>query len=320
MFETKIGIDLGTSNILGVLKNKGIIINEPTVIAIDNATNKILAVGSEASQMIGREPAGISVIQPLSQGVISNYSMTKAIIKYYITLAKGKFGNKINITIGIPSSVTEVERRAFKDAALEAGAKKVHLLEESIAGAIGSEIDVNEPYGRLVVDIGGGTTDVAVISLGGIVESFSLKLAGNDFDAAIINYIRRYYNVVIGDSSAELIKKKVGSVWSRDPEVSIDVTGRDLVTGLPKTIPITSRQTIDIFKDISNRIVDTIYSVLEITPPELAADIYEGGILLTGGGSLIYGLSELIEDKLGIHTFTTDNPMASVALGLKTKL
>lgn len=320
MFEIKIGIDLGTSNILGVLKNKGIVINEPTVIAINNETNKILAVGSEANDMIGREPAGISVIKPLSQGVISNYSMTKAIINYYITFVRGKFGNKVSITIGIPSSVTEVERRAFKDAAHDAGAKKVQLLEESIAGAIGSDIDVDEAYGRLVVDIGGGTTDVAVISLGGIVESISLKVAGNDFEAAIINYIRRVNNVVIGNSSAELIKKQVGSVWSRDDIKSIDVTGRDLVTGLPKTITITSEQTVDVFKEISNRIVDTIYSVLEITPPELAADIYQGGMLLTGGGSLIDGFSELINYKLGIHTFTTDNPMASVALGLKKKL
>lgn len=320
MFETKIGIDLGTSNILGVIKNKGIIINEPTVIAMNNETNKIVAVGKEASEMLGREPGNISVIKPLSQGVISNYSMTKAIIKYYITLIKGKFGNKVNITIGIPSSVTEVERRAFKDAAFDAGAKKVQLLEEPIAGAIGSEVDVDEPYGRLVVDIGGGTTDVAVISLGGIVESVSLKIAGNDFDASLISYIRREYNVVIGDTSAELIKKQVGSVWKRSEEIDIEVTGRDLVTGLPKTITITSGQTIQIFKEISNRIVDTIYSILEITPPELAADIYEGGIMLTGGGSLIYGLSELINYKLGIHTYSSELPMASVALGLKTKL
>lgn len=320
MFETKIGIDLGTSNILGVLKNKGVIINEPTVIAVNNETKKIIAVGQEASDMLGREPDRISVIKPLSQGVISNYTMTEAILKHYIKLVKRKFGSTINVTIGIPSSVTEVERRAFKDAAFDAGAKKVQLLEESIAGAIGSNIDVEEPYGRLVVDIGGGTTDVAVISLGGIVESVSLKLAGNDFETAIINYIRREYNVVIGESSAELIKKNIGSVWKRKEEVEFEVTGRDLVSGLPKRIILTSTQTIDIFKEISNRIVDTIYGVLEITPPELAADIYEGGILLTGGGSLIYGLGELIEYKLGIHTFTAENPMASVALGLETKL
>lgn len=316
MFDSVIGIDLGTSNILVYSKNKGLVVNEPSVIAVDKKTKKIIAVGSEARNMIGRVPDNITVIKPLSQGVISDFTMTEALLKYYIHALKKKGFSKPRISICVPSGVTEVERRAVEDAAFGAGAKKVQIFEEPIAAAIGAGIDVSQSCGRMVVDIGGGTTDVAVVSLGGIVICTSLKVAGNDLDQAVISFIRKQYNVVIGEATAERIKKEVGCVWDRPEVLSINITGRDLVTGLPKSLIIKSTETTIMFKEIANRMVDTIYSILEQTPPELAADILVGGIILTGGTSLLYGVDQLIKHRLDIDCILVDKPLESVALGL----
>lgn len=320
MFVTDIGIDLGTANVLIYIKGKGLVLREPTVVAIERKSKKIIAVGSEASDMIGRAPENIIVIKPLSQGVISDFSITEQMLKYFIIKIKGKRMRKPRISICVPSGVSEVERRAVEDAAYAAGAGKVRIVDEPIAAALGAGIDIYQACGRMIVDIGGGTTDVAVISLGGIVMSTSLKVAGDDFDLAIINYIRWKYNVIIGERTAERIKIEVGSVWERPENIEIKVKGRNLVTGLPKTLTITSDETIKTFTDVANKIVDAVYGILEKTPPELSADISQGGILMTGGGSLLHGMDKRIESKLGIFTVIADDPLTSVAKGLQYKI
>lgn len=326
MFETSIGIDLGTSNILVYVKNEGLIINEPTVVAVNKASGKIIAFGNEAKLMIGREPQNIMIIKPLTLGVISDFSMTEQLLRHYILMVKNnnkikaKFFRRLKVSISIPSGVSEVERRAVQDTAYEAGARKIQIIEEPIAAAIGAGIDISEAYGRMVVDIGGGTTDVAVISLGGIVIGESLKVAGDAYDQVIINYIRRVYNVVIGEHSAQKIKKSVASVIKRDENKEIKITGRDLVSGLPKALIITSDETIEPLTEVTNRIIDTVYSILEKTPPELAADIFLEGILLTGGGSLVYGINHLMEKRLGVGVIMSSEPLSSVALGLASCL
>lgn len=311
-----IGIDLGTASILVYLNGKGVVLKEPSVVAFDRDTNRIKAIGEEARQMLGRTPGNIVAIRPLRQGVISDYTVTEKMLKYFIQKAVGKQRfRKPLISICVPSQVTEVERKAVEDAAFQAGARDVKIIEEPIAAAIGAGIDISRPCGNMIVDIGGGTSDVAVISLGGTVVSESIKIAGDDFDDAIVRYMRKKHNLLIGERTAEDIKIKIGSAFPRPESVSVDVRGRNLVTGLPKTISVTSEETEEALRDASAQIVEAVHSVLEKTPPELAADIADRGIVLTGGGSLLYGLEELIESKTGITTMTAEDPMTAVAIG-----
>lgn len=311
-----IGIDLGTASILVYVKGKGVVLKEPSVVAFDRDTNRIKAIGEEARLMLGRTPGNIVAVRPLRQGVISDYTVTEKMLKYFIQKAVGKQRfRKPLISICVPSQVTEVERKAVEDAAFQAGARDVKIIEEPIAAAIGAGIDIARPCGNMIVDIGGGTSDIAVISLGGTVVSASIKIAGDDFDDAIVRYMRKKHNLLIGERTAEDIKIRIGSAYPRPESVTVDVHGRNLVTGLPKTITVTSEETEEALKDTTSQIVEAVHSVLEKTPPELAADIADRGIVLTGGGSLLYGLEELIESKTGITTMTAEDPMTAVAIG-----
>ena len=311
-----IGIDLGTASILVYVKGKGVVLKEPSVVAFDRDTNRIKAIGEEARLMLGRTPGNIVAVRPLRQGVISDYTVTEKMLKYFIQKAVGKQRfRKPLISICVPSQVTEVERKAVEDAAFQAGARDVKIIEEPIAAAIGAGIDIARPCGNTIVDIGGGTSDIAVISLGGTVVSASIKIAGDDFDDAIVRYMRKKHNLLIGERTAEDIKIRIGSAYPRPESVTVDVRGRNLVTGLPKTITVTSEETEEALKDTTSQIVEAVHSVLEKTPPELAADIADRGIVLTGGGSLLYGLEELIESKTGITTMTAEDPMTAVAIG-----
>ena len=304
-----IGIDLGTASILVYVKGKGVVLKEPSVVAFDRDTNRIKAIGEEARLMLGRTPGNIVAVRPLRQGVISDYTVTEKMLKYFIQKAVGKQRfRKPLISICVPSQVTEVERKAVEDAAFQAGARDVKIIEEPIAAAIGAGIDIARPCGNMIVDIGGGTSDIAVISLGGTVVSASIKIAGDDFDDAIVRYMRKKHNLLIGERTAEDIKIRIGSAYPRPESVTVDVRGRNLVTGLPKTITVTSEETEEALKDTTSQIVEAVHSVLEKTPPELAADIADRGIVLTGGGSLLYGLEELIESKTGITTMTAEDP------------
>ena len=314
MFSTDIGIDLGTASVLVYIKGKGVVLKEPSVVAFDRETNKIKAIGEEARLMLGRTPGNIVAVRPLRQGVISNYTVTEKMLKYFIQKAVGKKRFKV-ISVCVPSGVTEVERKAVEDATYQAGAREVAIIEEPIAAAIGAGIDISKPQGNMIVDIGGGTTDIAVISLGGTVVSASIKTAGDDFDEAIVKYMRQKHNLLIGERTAEDIKIKIGSVYRRPESVSMDVRGRNLVTGLPKPISVTSEETEEALAGATGQIVDAIHGVLEKTPPELAADIADRGIILTGGGSLLNGLEDLIEEKTGITTMTADDPLTAVAIG-----
>ena len=311
-----IGIDLGTASILVYVKGKGVVLKEPSVVAFDRDTNRIKASGEEARLMLGRTPGNIVAVRPLRQGVISDYTVTEKMLKYFISKAVGKQRfRKPLISICVPSGVTEVERKAVEDAAFQAGARDVKIIEEPIAAAIGAGIDIARPCGNMIVDIGGGTSDIAVISLGGTVVSTSIKIAGDDFDDAIVRYMRKKHNLLIGERTAEDIKIRIGSAYPRPEVETVDVRGRNLVTGLPKTITVTSKETEEALHDTTLQIVDAVHSVLEKTPPELAADIADRGIVLTGGGSLLYGLEELIESKTGITTMTAEEPMTAVAIG-----
>ena len=316
MVSTDIGIDLGTASILVYIKGKGVVLKEPSVVALDRETNKVITFGEEARLMIGRTPGNIVAVRPLRKGVISDYTVTEKMLKYFIQKAVGKQRfRKPLISICVPSQVTEVERKAVEDAAFQAGARDVKIIEEPIAAAIGAGIDIARPCGNMIVDIGGGTSDIAVISLGGTVVSASIKIAGDDFDDAIVRYMRKKHNLLIGERTAEDIKIRIGSAYPRPESVTVDVRGRNLVTGLPKTITVTSEETEEALKDTTSQIVEAVHSVLEKTPPELAADIADRGIVLTGGGSLLYGLEELIESKTGITTMTAEDPMTAVAIG-----
>ena len=311
-----IGIDLGTASILVYVKGKGVVLKEPSVVAFDRDTNRIKAIGEEARLMLGRTPGNIVAVRPLRQGVISDYTVTEKMLKYFISKAVGKQRfRKPLISICVPSGVTEVERKAVEDAAFQAGARDVKIIEEPIAAAIGAGIDNARPCGNMIEDIGGGTSDIAVISLGGTVVSTSIKIAGDDFDDAIVRYMRKKHNLLIGERTAEDIKIRIGSAYPRPEVETVDVRGRNLVTGLPKTITVTSKETEEALHDTTLQIVDAVHSVLEKTPPELAADIADRGIVLTGGGSLLYGLEELIESKTGITTMTAEEPMTAVAIG-----
>ena len=316
MGATEIGIDLGTANILVYVKGKGIILKEPSVVAYDKDTNKIRAVGEEARQMIGRTPGNIMAVRPMRQGVISDYEVTEKMLKYFISKAMGKRAfRKPRVSICVPSSVTEVEKKAVEEATYRAGARDVAIIEEPIAAAIGAGIDITIPFGNMIVDIGGGTTDVAVISLGGTVVSTSIKIAGDNFDEAIMRYVRKNYNLIIGERTAEDIKIKIGTCYPLAEAETMDVRGRNLVTGLPRTITVSSEETEEALRESTLQIVEAVHAVLEKTPPELAADVADRGIVLTGGGALLRGLEELIEEKTGINTMTAEQPMTCVAIG-----
>ena len=314
---TDIGIDLGTASVLVYVKGKGVVLKEPSVVAFDRNTNKIKAIGEEARLMLGRTPGNIVEVRPLRQGVISDYTVTEKMLSYFIsrTVGKSLFGRKPRISVCVPSGATEVEKKAVEDATYQAGAREVSIIEEPVAAAIGAGIDIAKPCGNMIVDIGGGTADIAVISLGGVVVSNSIKVAGDDFDEAIVRFMRKKHNLLIGERTAEEIKINVGTVYKRPENLTMDVRGRNLVTGLPKTVTVTSEETEEALREPAYQIVDAVHNVLERTPPELAADISDRGIVLTGGGSLIQGLEELIEEKTGINTMTAEDPLTAVAIG-----
>ena len=314
---TDIGIDLGTASVLVYVKGKGVVLKEPSVVAFDRNTNKIKAIGEEARLMLGRTPGNIVAVRPLRQGVISDYTVTEKMLSYFIsrTVGKSLFGRKPRISVCVPSGATEVEKKAVEDATYQAGAREVSIIEEPIAAAIGAGIDISKPCGNMIVDIGGGTSDIAVISLGGTVVSASIKIAGDDFDEAIVRYMRKKHNLLIGERTAEDLKIKIGSCYKRAEVDYMDVRGRNLVTGLPKTVKVSSEETEEALRETTAQIVETIHSVLEKTPPELAADIADRGIVLTGGGSLLRGLEDLISAKTGINTMTAEDPMTAVAIG-----
>ena len=314
-FNRDIGLDLGTASILVFIKGKGVVLQEPSVVALDKNTGKLLKVGTDAQKMLGRTPGHIVAMRPLREGVISDYDMTERMIKEFLRKVSGFTLFRPRIVICVPSGITEVEERAVIDAGLQAGARRVYLIEEPVAAAIGAGIDIAKPCGNMVVDIGGGTTDIAVISLSGIVESSSIKIAGDQFDEAIIKYIRRKHNVLIGERSAEELKMSIGCVYPRPDETSVDVKGRCLMTGLPRLFTVTSSEMIEAFAEVSSRIVEGIHGVLERTPPELVSDISTNGIVMTGGGSLIWGFDKLIESKTGITTNVADEPVSCVAYG-----
>ncbi len=315
MFSSDIGIDLGTSSVLIYIKGQGIVLKEPSVVAVDRNTNEVIAVGEKARKMIGKAPANINVVRPLREGVISDYNITEIMLKYFIKKVLGKSSRRPRIAVCVPSEVTEVEKKAVKDATKDAGAREVFVIEEPIAAAIGSGIDITRACGSMIVDIGGGTTDIAVISLGGAVVKSSLKIAGDNFDEAIIRYIRKKYNVLIGEKSAEDLKVNVGTVYKRSASVNMDIRGRNLVTGLPNTINVTSEEMFEALKESASMIIETIHKVLEQTPPELASDIYERGIVMTGGGALIYGLDKAIKESTGINAVLAEDALSCVALG-----
>ncbi len=313
---TDMGIDLGTATVLVYIKGKGVILKEPSVVAIDKNTNRILAVGEEARKMIGRTPGNIVAVRPLKDGVISDYDITERMLKYFIRKACGK--RRISapkIMVCVPSQATEVEKRAVIDAAKNAGAKRVFLIEEPLAAAVGAGIDISRPMGNMVVDIGGGTTDIAVISLGGVVVRSSIKIAGDKFDEAIVRYIRNKHKLLIGDRTAEELKINVGAACSGIRNESMNIKGRNLVTGLPDNVLVNTEEMVEALDDTVKLIADTVHSVLEITPPELVSDIIENGIMLTGGGGLLYGLDVLIEKRTGVNVNFAEDSVSCVALG-----
>lgn len=313
---TDIGIDLGTASILVYAKGKGIVLKEPSVVAYDKDADKVKAIGEEARQMIGRTPGNIMAIRPLRQGVISDYVITEKMLRYFIQKAMGRRGfRKPRIVICVPSGVTDVERRAVEEATYQAGAREVTIVEEPIAAAIGAGIDITRPCGNMIVDIGGGTTDIAVISLGGIVVSTSIRVAGDDFNEAIIRYVRKNHGLFIGEQTAEAVKIRIGTAYRQAENMAMEIKGRNVVTGLPKTVTLTSEEIREALLDAVSQIVDAVHNVLEKTPPELAADVSERGIVLTGGGALLDGLEEIISERTGINTMTAENPAMVVALG-----
>ncbi len=311
-----IGIDLGTANVLVYIKGKGIVLREPSVVAIDKDTNRVLAVGEEARRMIGRTPGNIQAIRPLREGVIADYDITETMIRHFIEKVVGhSFVFRPRIMVCIPSGCTLVEQRAVQEAAEQAGARRTQLIEEPLAAAMGAGLDISEPCGSMVVDIGGGTCDIAVISLGGIVHSDSLRIAGDKFDSDIIDYIKRRFNLMIGERTAEEIKMTIGAAFPDAKEGDMDIRGRDLLTGLPKTINVTVEQIAEAVHASVTRIVESVKKVLENTEPELASDIMDRGIVLTGGGAMLYGLDELIRRETQIPTYLAEDPLSCVAIG-----
>lgn len=316
MFAKDIGIDLGTANVLIYIKGQGIVLNEPSVVAMDSETKKPLAVGREAREMLGRTPGTVHAIRPMKDGVIADFEITEVMLNHFIKKVNGKsFLSRPRILICCPSNITQVEKNAIKDAAERTGARKVYLEEEPKVAAIGAGLDISAPCGSMVIDVGGGTTDVAVLSLGGIVNSASIKIAGNVFDNDIAKYIKDKYKLLIGDRTAEEIKLNIGTVFPNGKKEKMEVRGRDLVTGLPHTITITSEETEEALRESVYIIVNTAKNVLEQTPPELSADIIDKGIVVTGGGALIKGFDELLAHELKVPVFVAESPLTCVAEG-----
>ena len=311
-----IGVDLGTANTLVHVKDKGIVIREPSVVAIQKDTNQVLAVGEEAKQMIGRTPGNIVAIRPLKDGVIADFDITQAMLRYFIRkVVDGKSFVRPRVLVGVPSGVTEVEKRAVIDATIQAGAREAYLIEEPMAAAIGAGLPVDEPTGNMVVDIGGGTTEVAVISLGGIVTSRSIRIGGDEMDEAIVQYTKRAYNLLIGERTAEDVKISIGSAIAPEKEESYELRGRDLVSGLPKTVVVTSSQIQQALSEPVAGIVEAVKITLEKTPPELASDIMDRGIVMTGGGSLLRNLDQLLSHETGMPVYVAEDALSCVALG-----
>lgn len=324
MARADIGIDLGTANVLVYVSGKGIVLEEPSVVAIEKRTNSVLAVGEEARRMIGRTPGNIVAIRPLKDGVISNYDITEKMLKYFIdkVVDKKGFGRFFmpRIMVCVPTGVTEVEKRAVEEATRQAGAREVYLIEEPIAAAIGAGVDISKPNGSMIIDVGGGTVDIAVISLGGAVVSESIKMGGDKFDEAIVRYMRKQHNLLIGERSAEKIKIEIGTAFKREEEKYMKISGRNLVTGLPITMTIGSSEILEALEECVEQIVVTTHAVLEKTPPELAADISDTGIIMTGGGSLLYGLDKRIEQRTGIKVIVAEDEISCVAKGTGSAL
>lgn len=315
-FSRDIGIDLGTANTLVHVKGRGIVVREPSVVAIDNATNRVLAVGNAAKDMIGRTPGNIVAIRPMKDGVIADFDITQAMLRTFIKMvSSGSLLSKPRVVVCIPSGITEVEKRAVEEAVLQAGAREAYLMEEPMAAAIGAGLPVEEPTGSMVVDIGGGTSEVAVISLGGIVTSRSVRVAGDALDGAIVAYIKKEYSLMIGDRTGEAIKLQIGSAYPTADEESMEIRGRDLVTGLPKNLTITTQEIRTALAEPIGSIIEAIKFTLEKTPPELSADVMDRGVMLTGGGALIRGLDALISQETGIPVYVAESPLDCVALG-----
>ena len=316
-FSTDIGVDLGTCNTLIYLRGKGIVINEPSVVAVEKGTNRVVAVGAEAKRMLWKTPGDIIAIRPLADGVIADIDNTEKLIRYFISKVMPRSGlfRSIRMKIGIPSCITEVERRAVQEAALKAGAKEVQIIEESLAAAIGAQIPINEPEGHMVCDIGGGTTEVSVISLGGMVVTNAIRLGGDEFDEAIIKYVRNVHNLIIGQQRAERLKIEIGNATPDKNIEKMEVKGTDAITGLPRRLEIDSVEVREALKDPITQIVDEIKRTLGKTPPELAADIFTHGIVMTGGGSMLKGLQKLISKETGVPVLLVDNAIECVAIG-----
>ena len=314
--STSVGIDLGTANVLVYVKGKGIVLREPSVVTINKEDDSILAIGEEAREMIGRTPGNIVAIRPLRDGVIADYDMTEAMIRHFLEKVVGRsFLFRPRVMICVPTGVTVVEKRAVQEAAEQAGAKTAELIEEPIAAALGAGIDISEPIGSMVVDIGGGTCDIAVISLGGIVSGDSLRIAGNQFDSDIEEFIKKRHGLMIGERTAENIKTEIGAAFPGARKEKMSVRGRDVVTGLPKTVEVTTDEVVEALDDSIGKIISSVRKVLESTPPELAADIIDRGIILTGGGAMLYGLDKLIQRETNIPAAVADDPLSCVALG-----
>jgi rod shape-determining protein MreB and related proteins len=315
-FTNDIGIDLGTANTLVYVKDRGIVLREPSVVAVQQGTKKVLAVGDEAKRMLGRTPGNIIAVRPLKDGVIADFEITEAMLKAFITKVQNRLKlRRPRVVIAVPSGITEVEKRAVQDSARHAGAREVHLIEEPMAAAIGVGLPVQEAAGNMIVDIGGGTTEVAIISLAGIVYSRSVRVAGDELDESITNYMRRAYNLMIGERTAEDIKIKIGSAYPPDKETSMEVRGRDLVAGLPKTLTVTSQEVREALMEPVSVIVESVRITLERCPPELSADLVERGIVLAGGGALLRGLDRLLMEETGLPVHVADDPLSAVAEG-----
>jgi rod shape-determining protein MreB len=315
-FAKDMGIDLGTANTLVYVKGRGVVLQEPTVVAIEKETNNIFAVGTEANMMVGRTPGNIIAVRPMKDGVIADFDVTEKMLRYFINKAGKNVGIlSPRVIIGVPSGVTEVEKRAVMDAGLQSGAREVFLIEEPMAAAIGAGLAVEEPSGNLIVDIGGGTTEVAVISLGGIVSSRSIRVAGDEMNEAIAHYIKRHYNLMIGERTAEDIKKEIGSAYPDAQTETMEIRGRDLLTGLPKTIVITGQEIQAALAEPISSIVEAVKMTLERTPPELAADILDKGVVMSGGGSLLKGINRLLAEETGMPVQIAEDPLTCVARG-----
>lgn len=317
-FSDDFGIDLGTANTLVYVKGKGIVVNEPSVVAINQKTGQVVAVGKDANKMVGRTPGHVVAVRPLVDGVISNFEATEEMLAHFIRKAMEVSGKKLlgpRVVVGIPSGITNVEKRAVRDAARNAGAREVHLVEEPMAGAIGTKLPVNEPVGSMVVDIGGGTTDIAVISLGGIVSSKNLRIAGDKLNDDIVNYIREEFKILIGEKTAENIKIAAGSAAEMDEPVEMMIRGRDLVTGLPREVTISDSDIREALSPAISLIVESVKEVLESTPPEVVADVMHRGLVLIGGGALITNLAKLLEDELKVPVYIAEDPLTCVARG-----